>query len=672
MNNTQLQEFSERRRRLAALAEETGRLVQPLTMESCAAALAQLRRKIDSDAFKIMVMGNFKNGKSTFINALLGSEVLPAYAVPTTAIINEIKYGEEPRAILHFLNPQPEQIYEGLPQEVLAHIQRSGEGQIPPMEVPVDEIEDYVVIPMGMDHKSALRQSPFEKVELFWPLDLLRDGVEIVDSPGLNENPARTRVTLEYLSKADAILFVFSALAMGSAAELAYIEDTLRHNGFEKQSLFCVVNRFDQLTSEREQKRVQAFSKDLLAPYTERVFFTSAYKGLSGKLNGEEEMVQASNIPQVENALTEYLAHERGKLKLAGPARELTRIIRSDALETALPQQRAALSTSLDVFRARCDEARPKIENLREQREIITRKAEAMIANLLPDIKSCAASYFHSLPEQIRGWVNEYKPQTKISALHAKRDSEALTDELVTFLQNKIDSESRAWLSGPFTELVNEKTAVLKSSLEGGMEEFYVSLDAVKLEITGAHPDGAEDLPVWKRVVAVGGGLLMGDVGVAALGAVTGLSADFAKGIALQLGAYIALTFLGILNPVTVVAVIAASLLHGGMKVSEKAQATAKKKVAESFCEEIGKCSSSLVEAVVVGVSESFDRIRDLISHSLDTEIDDMQKQMDSLLLDLEQGEEGVRQKTAQLDEAEEGLKKTADKLESLVFELLQ
>ena len=204
------------------------------------------------------------------------------------------------------------------------------------------------------------------------------------------------------------------------------------------------------------------------------------------------------------------------------------------------------------------------------------------------------------------------------------------------------------------------------------MEEFYVSLDAVKLEITGAHPDNAEDLPVWKRVVAVGGGLLMGDVGVAALGAVTGLSADFAKGIALQLGAYIALTFLGILNPVTVVAVIAASLLHGGMKVSEKAQATAKKKVAESFCEEIGKCSSSLVEAVVVGVSESFDRIRDLISHSLDTEIDDMQKQMDSLLLDLEQGEEGVRQKTAQLDEAEEGLKKTADELESLVFELLQ
>ena len=88
--------------------------------------------------------------------------------------------------------------------------------------------------------------------------------MEIVDSPGLNENPVRTQVTMEYLSKADAIIFVFSALAMGSAGEIAYIDDTLRKNGFGEQSLFCVVNRFDQLTSEREQQRLRKFSDNLL------------------------------------------------------------------------------------------------------------------------------------------------------------------------------------------------------------------------------------------------------------------------------------------------------------------------------------------------------------------------------------------------------------------------
>ena len=51
-----------------------------------------------------MVLGEFKRGKSTFINALLGEEILPAYAVPCTAIINEIKYADVKPG--HFIFPQ--------------------------------------------------------------------------------------------------------------------------------------------------------------------------------------------------------------------------------------------------------------------------------------------------------------------------------------------------------------------------------------------------------------------------------------------------------------------------------------------------------------------------------------------------------------------------------------
>ena len=104
MTNDQLKEFVARQKRLTGIIQEASGLVQKLDMEHCAQTLQQLRQKISSDTFKIMVMGNFKNGKSTFINALLGQEILPAYAVPTTAIINEIKYGEKPKAVLHFLN----------------------------------------------------------------------------------------------------------------------------------------------------------------------------------------------------------------------------------------------------------------------------------------------------------------------------------------------------------------------------------------------------------------------------------------------------------------------------------------------------------------------------------------------------------------------------------------
>ena len=672
MTNDQLKEFVARQKRLTGIIQEASGLVQKLDMEHCAQTLQQLRQKISSDTFKIMVMGNFKNGKSTFINALLGQEILPAYAVPTTAIINEIKYGEKPKAVLHFLNPLPEKMYDGIPEKALTHMRRFKMKDVPPIEMPVDEIEDFVVIPMGMEHKEAIKQSPFEKVELFWPLDLLKDGVEIVDSPGLNENPVRTQVTMEYLSKADAIIFVFSALAMGSAGEIAYIDDTLRKNGFGEQSLFCVVNRFDQLTSEREQQRLRKFSDNLLAPYTKHIYYTSAYKGLMGQMQSNPAMLEESKIPAVETALADYLANERGRIKLATPARELVRVIRQDALETIIPQRRNALSTDLDVLKQRYSEAQPEIEKLKQQKDLITSRTEAFIANLIPDIRRSAVNYFNNLPGQIRVWVEEYEPETKVSALHPKRDAEALSDELVNFIQNKIDGETREWLSGPFTNLVNDKVESLKDSLEGRLEEFFVSLDQVKVSVTGSHNIDTEDIPVWKRVVAAGGGLLIGDIGVAALGATTGLSSEFAKGIALQLGAYIGLAILGILNPFTIIAVIAASVIRGGLKVSEKAVKNAKEQVAATFCEEISGKSMQLVDTVVSGATENFDKIKDIISKSMDVEIGEMQKQLEGIIRDMEQGKEVVQQKSEQLSEYEKQLKGTAENLDTFIFELLK
>ena len=672
MTNDQLKEFAARQKRLTGIIQEASGLVQKLDMEHCAQTLQQLRQKISSDTFKIMVMGNFKNGKSTFINALLGQEILPAYAVPTTAIINEIKYGEKPKAVLHFLNPLPEKMYDGIPEKALTHMRRFKMKDVPPIEMPVDEIEDFVVIPMGMEHKEAIKQSPFEKVELFWPLDLLKDGVEIVDSPGLNENPVRTQVTMEYLSKADAIIFVFSALAMGSAGEIAYIDDTLRKNGFGEQSLFCVVNRFDQLTSEREQQRLRKFSDNLLAPYTKHVYYTSAYKGLMGQLQHNSAMLEESKIPAVETALADYLANERGKIKLATPARELIRVIRQDALETIIPQRRNALSTDLDVLKQRYSEAQPEIEKLRQQKDLITSRTEAFIANLIPDIRRSAVNYFNNLPGQIRVWVEEYEPETKVSALHPKRDAEALSDELVSFVQNKIDSETREWLSGPFTNLVNDKVESLKDSLEGRLEEFFVSLDQVKVNVTGSHNIDTEDIPVWKRVVAAGSGILIGDIGVAALGATTGLSSEFAKGIALQIGAYIGLAILGFLNPFTIIAVIAASVIRGGLKVSEKAVKNAKEQVAGTFCEEISGKSMQLVDTVVSGATENFDKIKDIISNSMDVEIGEMQKQLEGIIRDMEQGKEVIQQKSTQLAEYEKKLKAAAENLDTFIFELLK
>ena len=380
VTDVQLKEFAARRKWLTGIVQEASDLVQKLDMEHCAKTLQQLREKLSSDTFKILVIGNFKNGKSTFINALLGQEILPAYPLPTTAINIETKYGEKPRAVMHFLNPLPEKMYSKIPEKVFTHMRQFQMKNVPPLEVPVNEIEDYVVFPMIKEPDEALRQSPFKKAELFWPLDLLKYGVEIVDSPGLNENPVRAQATMEYLSKADAIIFVFSALtiAMRTAREeIAYIGDTLRKNGFGEQSLFCVVNRFDQLTSERDQQCLRKFSDNLLGPYTKHVYYTSAYKGLMGQLQNNSAILEESKIPAVETALVDYLVNECGRVKLVVPAREVVSVIRQNALEIVIPQRRNALSADLDVLKQGYSETQLEniIHDMEQGKEIVQQKS---------------------------------------------------------------------------------------------------------------------------------------------------------------------------------------------------------------------------------------------------------------------------------------------------------
>ena len=134
ITDVRLKEFAARRMRLTGIVQEASDLVQKLDMEHCAKTLQQLREKLSSDTFKILVIGNFKNGKSTFINALLGQEILPAYAMPTTAINIETKYGEKPKAILHFLNPLPEKMYDGIPEKALTHMHRFKMKDVPPLK----------------------------------------------------------------------------------------------------------------------------------------------------------------------------------------------------------------------------------------------------------------------------------------------------------------------------------------------------------------------------------------------------------------------------------------------------------------------------------------------------------------------------------------------------------
>ena len=79
-----------------------------LTMEGCGAGnggglrekLLSLEKKLASNQLHLAVLGQMKRGKSSFINALLGAEILPTGVLPVTSVITEIRCGVAPEAVI--------------------------------------------------------------------------------------------------------------------------------------------------------------------------------------------------------------------------------------------------------------------------------------------------------------------------------------------------------------------------------------------------------------------------------------------------------------------------------------------------------------------------------------------------------------------------------------------
>ena len=195
------------------------------------AAVAEIDQRLAAD-FNVVVMGDFKRGKSTFINALLGSAIVTTDVLPETVTINRICYGPALKVEACFADGG---------QMTLRHD-----------ELKSDRLNKII---------AGLAQRP-SHLHIEAPLDWLR-GVQLVDTPGLNDFlSGYDHFVHESLHEADAVLFMISALAPLSESERTFLQHTLRPYEFSK--VCFLVNRLDALDTESDALRVVEATRNRL------------------------------------------------------------------------------------------------------------------------------------------------------------------------------------------------------------------------------------------------------------------------------------------------------------------------------------------------------------------------------------------------------------------------
>lgn len=632
--------------------------------------LSELSARVQNDTFKIMVTGTFKNGKSTFINALLGEEILPAYALPCTAVINEVKYGKEKKAILYFRNPLPNPLPKKLADKAVRHMKKYEGKPVPPLEIPYDEIEDYVVIPMGEDDKQMKLQSPYEKVELFYPLDILKNGVEIIDSPGLNEDETRTRVTMEYLAKVDAILYVLNANAICAGDEMKFVENDLKGNSFD--SVFFVVNRFDQIR-QREQPQIRQYAevklKDIY-PQPE-VFCISALNALDGRLDQDDELVNKSGMKPLEKRLTEFLTKEKGKAKLASPAKRVRQILSREALETVIPRERILLGSSLDDVKNKYSRIQPKLMLLRKEKEQKKAEMDTKIERAGRKFERLAKRQINDMITSIPAWVEEFIPVTSLGFLPSKKKTEKAVTEISDYLKEKLRDIQSEWQSEVLAPEIEEEANLIFSAAEKDFSKVYKEIDNINIELMGKEYD-VNTVPFWQRIAGVAGGLVLGDIGLAFSGGVNGIGKELAQTAAFEIGAGFILGMLGLLNPITLIGVVVGAFLMNIGKGSSRAMEKLKEKVTEEAVKSMTDKAEEQAKELADGIERRLGDVKEQIIDSLSKELGDIEKQIQTIIAEKEKGEEDVEKRKQILNKSEARIHELNTRLDALIFSLVE
>jgi hypothetical protein len=422
---------------LKVLTERVESLFRRLEMVSRAESLVQLRTRLGTDRLRVVVCGELRCGKSTLVNALLSSDVIPRDSLPYARVLTSVCWGSEKKAFLHFREPLPRELPSNLPPDVVEHLRQAGTGPISCLEISADRLRDYFP---GPD-----LATPYSRVEIRWPLELCQNGVEMIDTPG----PAA-----EYLQDADVVLFMTFPSSFGSVAEQSFV-DGMRSLGHD--AMFFVCNGWDRLEEgEREEtrQRILAALKESTRFGEEGIFFLSALEALRGRLEGDPLRVEASGIISFEQALARFLPKARG-LKLSLRAREISWNLQ-ELQQEIIPAQRQACEEDEMALMAMKDRVERSLGEVEKVRQDVLRHMVMSREQLRFHVQKEAHALFRRLIEEAPSWVDEMGLEQFVSTKTAEHVRERVITRVRAWVEKTAQPLVDDWVEGVDTYIREE------------------------------------------------------------------------------------------------------------------------------------------------------------------------------------------------------------------------
>lgn len=310
--------------------------------------LEQLHAQVKNDKITVAFVAEFSRGKSELINAVFfagyGRRIMPASAGRTTMCPTELAYDPELPPCLRLLpidtrlKPQSLHDWRGLtgqwervdldvndPKQLAKAIQKVAEVRHVTVEEARalgfwhDEVPEDNPLP-GPDGLIEVPRWRHALINMAHPL--LKQGLVILDTPGLNAIGAEPELTVSLLPQAHAVVFILAADTGVTKSDLGIWRQHLAPLGDSQASRLVVLNKIDTMwdaLSSPEQVQLQiaeqrADSAEILGVPPSQVLAVSAQKGLLAKVSRDDELLRASHLLDLEAALGDGLLGQRRRI----------------------------------------------------------------------------------------------------------------------------------------------------------------------------------------------------------------------------------------------------------------------------------------------------------------------------------------------------------------------
>jgi len=314
--------------------------------------LDQFKEKLEHNIFNIVVMGQFKRGKTSLINTLIGDDLLPVAVVPLTSIATIITYGEDTKISVCF-----------------------NDGRCETIEI--NQLADYVT-----EKGNPKNIKDVAEVYITYPSKYLKDGVRLIDTPGVGSvYQHNTDVAYHYLPKSDAVFFLVSVDQPMSQNELDFLKDVKEYSS----KIFFILNKKDYLNDKELLESVE-FIKNVLSEIYQspKIYPISAKMALLAKKENNPDMLKKSGIEDFLAELNRFLMEEKGNVLLEAVTKHILK---------ALMQTEFEIDLEIKSMKMPLGELEEKLKLFEEKKtEILQKKSdfeillEGEIKNLIKNV----------------------------------------------------------------------------------------------------------------------------------------------------------------------------------------------------------------------------------------------------------------------------------------------